>query len=248
MEVKALIEVDDRAPLARIQDAVAIAIEKDLGYYQDKLHPKLFLVHECNRNEFMLDWYAAQETLSDVKTAGGCKERTSMSHAIELSSDQKNRDTTIERNKELVANSTGHLAPVNGTEKFATWGSSHFTAAGKAACAECKSPFDNISKDGKLCLTTIQGKDKYLADLLTSGWRWFIWREWVLDVWPNIGSFIQDSLNAGNQIGKSKTELQCLYDFYMRFRSGAPKESAIKSIYAQNPNAKRFWSQSLTSL
>ena len=80
-------------------------------------------------------------------------------------------------NHALVQATAGLLAPINGKERYATVGCSHFGASINAATHQCVIPFAELrmkSPDGQINVSQLCKVDAVMAELVNDGWTWTV--------------------------------------------------------------------------
>ena len=231
---------EDSAPYSRLEKLMKYAFSEGLAWVADGCTCGMFIVHPANRSALMLDWLQSHKLLEDVKSIGANREKLKECHAFELPSDCALRDKFFEKNRELVQLSDGCLAPVTGKERYALVGGSHFTTGMKAADARCCTPLEGISLNGHLSADALKLKDKTFEGLFNDGWAFTIWKGDLSIATPDLPSFLERTLNAGNTTNRSKTELQCFFDLHTRLAAGGTEQAAIQVLVMVAPECKEY--------
>ena len=91
-------------------------------YEVKEVHPRFFLVHIANRDYLMMNPKNAHVRGAQIKASGADLGQLTNAYCIELPESGKRRDEHIEKNRTLIKQAEGLLAPVNGRERYVTVG------------------------------------------------------------------------------------------------------------------------------
>ena len=149
--------------------------------------------------------------------------------AVEISLENNAKDQQFAANKKMVAESTGLLAEVHGSERFLTLANSHFIQWDKAMDAGCKGP------DGSPLIVTPDMKP-----LLRDGWGWKIIRAEAEKTWPNLPSFASMAMNSHNSNQIATNELECMMQLADLYQAGMKMDDAIMAVQASAPACKAY--------
>ena len=206
-QVQALIDDDKKPILSRWLEILEI-FETNNITQRLQLKATLFLVHPSNRGKLGLNPHNAHRTGKNVIGVGGNADELKNAVGFELAPPGPARKEQTDFNKSLAELSTGLLAEVNGSEKYATIGCGHFTAFMRAAFGGCKTleptlqdSFGNIDKG-------LINRDKQLNKLMHEGWMWTIIPYDAERAWPKLPDLGQRALNATNNVASQASELE----------------------------------------
>ena len=158
--------------------------------------------------------------------------------AFGISFDPCKRLKQIDLNKGLVESSQGMLAPVTGSERFLTVGSSHTVAFCRAVNSGCRTTIPELSLNGSLSLSHIlHGKEEGhpFKEMCIEGWRWLIIPSWVEDRFPDLPSLWQQSLNSSHAVNKQATEMEVaatIADHYSKMKLAGATPDLEKAVQA----------------
>ena len=195
------------APNVLVQRIVAYALDQKIARYVGGIRASQFLVHNENRSTLMLDWCKVHVNGAKISQAGARKAKLNKdSVAFELGPDS---DVHISANHKLVLQSNGHIAPVHGSESYASVAGGHFSQFCKAAVAHCKTPIKELQDaNGNLSMQVLCHQDEFMQDLIENGWDWLIFPAAAEKAWPQLADFLQFAYNAGISIPKRYRELK----------------------------------------
>ena len=94
-------------------------------YEVEEVHPRFFLVHVANRDYLMMNPKNAHVRGTQIKASGADLGQLTNAYCIELPESGKRRDEHIEKNRTLIKQAEGLLAPVNGRERYVAVGCGH---------------------------------------------------------------------------------------------------------------------------
>ena len=111
-------------------------------------------------------------------------------------------------NQTLVDNANHMLAPLNGTERFLTIATGHFTGLCRATNHGCKTPEPQL-RDSTGCINKeMLCKDAKFKSVCDSGWTFTIY-PWQLEAaFPELPLLGQQALNAEHGCGSAPTEME----------------------------------------
>ena len=89
-------------------------------------------------------------------------------------------------------------------ERYALVGGSHFTTGMKSAEARCSTTLEGTSVNGHLSADALKLKDQIYEGLFNDGWQFTIWKGDLSVATPELVSFLERTLNAGNTTNKVK--------------------------------------------
>lgn len=231
--------IDNKAmpPNTKLQELKQIGLAENLAYKSNRVLADEHLVHASNRDNQMLDWYLSHQNLLEIKIAGANISKVDDAMAFEIPTDEASAKALRDANAKCIEAAGGHLAPLNGRERFADVGCSHFTASIKAVLVGCPTPFDDnrIARNGHLSKESLIEGDRFMMELIEQGWAVFTWRSFCQTLWPSLPAALEGALNANNSINKPKSELQCMAAASNRLKGGMSNASVIASLAAHNP-------------
>ena len=235
--VQGVIENKTMPPNTKLQELKQIGLQENLAYKSQRVRADEHLVHANNRDNQMLDWYLSHQNLLEIKIAGANISKVDDAMAFEIPTDEASAKALRDANAGCIEAAGGHLAPLNGRERFADVGCSHFTASIKAVLAGCPTPFDDsrISRNGQLSKESLVEGDRFMLELIEQGWAVFTWRSFCQSLWPSLPATLEGALNANNSINKPKSELQCMAAAANRLKGGVSHANVVASLAAHNP-------------
>ena len=207
-EINELLHRGLRQPVAA-WNSIYQLLEKNNLAYTHKLTVDQVLVHPDNRAKMGINAHQAHKTGSMIVAIGADLAELTKSTCFEMSTNEATKAAQVAFNNNLVTSSDGMIAPVTGRERFLSVSASHTTAFCRAAKAQCKTSFDNVSEDGTLCLSKLQ-KDAVMKAMLQDGWEWKIVSAAVDEKFPQLASLAEKALNAANNVCSECTEMEVL--------------------------------------
>ena len=133
--------IDSNAgPVKRFNSIMQILLEQKIAYVTQDVSAKLMLVHPENRSRLGVNPHESHRKGAHIAAMGADLQLLGRSTAFELAPADPIRARQVQFNKRLVDNSGGMLAPVNGSERYLSVGSSHTSQFVKAVLAGCSSP------------------------------------------------------------------------------------------------------------
>ena len=165
-----------------------LLLNGQVAYYHHE-RPDAFLVHPANRGGLMVNAFDVHRKGSTMLKIGVQLSKLNEAVAFGISFDPCKRLTQFDLNKGLVESSQGMLAPVTGSERFLTVGSSHTVAFCRAVNSGCRTTIPELSSNGFLSLSHIlHGKEEGhpLKEMCIEGWKLLIIPSWVEDRVPDL--------------------------------------------------------------
>ncbi|CAE7582936.1 unnamed protein product, partial [Symbiodinium microadriaticum] len=192
--------------------------------HRQKLKPRAFLIHPENRAQSMLSFHDVWMKGASMSMVGfNAKLVEGNTIAFAMSTDPSRRAMQIEKNKALIEQSSGHLAPINGQEGYLTIGGSHTVAYLRCIEAGLSGPAGE---------STTHPKSDAIWSAISEGWTWVTISSSVEEAIPLLPSFLQSSLNSTNSIQKSITELETAMLLATSFGRGMTMRQAIQHASA----------------
>ena len=138
----------------KVDQILKVLTDQNVAYYVCE-QPTAFLVHPSNIGGLMLNAFDVHDKGNTMLKVGVQLSKLTDSVAFELSRDDVKRKQQVEKNANLIATSNNMLAPLTGSERYLTVGTSHTVAFCKAVMAGCKTPVNELSTNGCLSLGSI---------------------------------------------------------------------------------------------
>ena len=107
-----------KLPVNQQVDQMVASFKKYGLAYTCTVNPSEILCHPHNRANQMLSWVDMWDKGTKMLSIGMQKQFLGESIAIEISTDSTTRKEQLEANQKLIQESTGAMAPMNGTERF----------------------------------------------------------------------------------------------------------------------------------
>lgn len=140
---------------------------------------------------------------------------------FEVASEVHRREDQLKKNKSLVEQNAGILAPVTSTERFLSVGCSRRCARLRAVAAACHGPSGEQ-------VQLQQGGDRSdgVRRALEDGWPWLVVSSSVELACPLLPDFFQRALNAGNSNAKQRPEVECAAQIAIQMKHGMSLDAA----------------------
>ena len=207
-------------------------LEEQGCLYAQLIHPSLLIVHSDNRSGMMLNSYDCHKTGLSVLKMGFQESKLVDSYCIEIHQDTGKKGKQFNSMKALVAGSENRLAPVSGLERYRSVSSSHISQFLKAIdSGNCVSELEGLQPFTSEALQA-SFKDEQFSKALKQGWWWKVVQHQVEDALPWIGQLLQGSLNTGNSIGQSPTEVELAMGIAFHYKNSNSMEQAIEMCKA----------------
>ena len=218
----------------------------NLVYKVDNIPPKFFLTHSANRGGLLLSPHNVHRNAARIHAAGADARQLTNAVCIEIGVNSSLRWQHVAKNRALVDRAKGLLAPINGSERYATVGCGHTTAFCKQAGVQGRTSQKSLQMVDsdlidvqKLCLNA------HFKTMIEKGWAWEVVPSIIDELYPDFARVAQKALNTQNHIGTEVGELEtCMTlaasanDPGMRELEGW-KEMAIENVVSLNvPSAK----------
>ncbi len=187
-KVNGLIESNDPI-LTRYAQILAI-LEEGGPARRMKLKPEQVLCHSASRSSLGLSPYDVHRT-GRMTAQVGALLRELDSVCIELPSGSKAKDAVVAFNQKLYDAGDGLLAPVLGSEKFASLAGGHIVAFCRAANHECRTTEVAIQNpNGGIDAAKLR-RDPVFKIMLDEGWEWVVLTSTVEERFPKLSDCLQ---------------------------------------------------------
>ncbi|CAE7441057.1 unnamed protein product [Symbiodinium sp. CCMP2592] len=206
--------MDGEMPLNSKTEAVLAVLEHAGLASKQRLLPRHLLIHPDNRSQSMLSVWSKGLAMSMVGFNVKLVEGTTIAFA--MSTEPEKRAMQLAKNKALIDNAKGHLAPMTG---YLTIGGSHTVAY--LRCIE-----NGVT--GPSAESSTHPKSDAIWRAISEGWTWVTISSAVEDAIPILPSFLQSSLNSANSIQKSISELEVAMLLATCFGKGMTLAQAVK--------------------
>jgi hypothetical protein len=146
-EVNKVLAMQDCGPVTLWGIIRQILFHHKIMYTVQKASPNLFVVHPHNRGKLGVNPFNCHRNGAIIKRVGANLKLLEQATAFELPPlGTKEREVILANHSKIVARSKGLLAPLNGSERFASVGTGHTVQFCKAAIAGCKTNhYSNLS-------------------------------------------------------------------------------------------------------
>ena len=201
--------------------------------YRQTIRPKEILTHPANRAGQMLSAADTWEKGMRLWQVGLRVPLLSDSICFELASDTARREDQLNKNRSLVQQNAGVLAPVSSTERFLSVSCSHRTAWLRAVDAACHGPSGE-----QVQLQHGDDRSDSVRRALEEGWPWLVVSSSVELACPFLPDFFQRALNAGNSNAKQLSEVECAAQIASQIKHGMKLDAAIAQVKACDPACK----------
>ncbi|CAE7837082.1 unnamed protein product [Symbiodinium sp. CCMP2592] len=212
--------MDGEMPLNSKTEAILACLENAGLASKQRLLPRHLLIHPDNRSQSMLSYHDVWSKGLAMSMVGfNIKLVEGTTIAFAMSTEPEKRAMQLAKNKALIDNAMGHLAPMNGSEGYLTIGGSHTVAY--LRCIE-------NAVTGPSAESSTHPKSHAIWRAISDGWTWVTISSAVEDAIPILPSFPQSSLNSANSIQKNISELEVAMLLATCFGKGMTLAQAVK--------------------
>ncbi|CAE7426244.1 unnamed protein product [Symbiodinium sp. CCMP2592] len=212
--------MDGEMPLNSKTEAILACLENAGLASKQRLLPRHLLIHPDNRSQSMLSYHDVWSKRLAMSMVGfNIKLVEGTTIAFTMSTEPEKRAMQLAKNKALIDNAMGHLAPMNGSEGYLTIGGSHTVAY--LRCIE-----NGVT--GPSAESSTHPKSDAIWRAISDGWTWVTISSAVEDAIPILPSFLQSSLNSANSIQKNVSELEVAMLLATCFAKGMTLAQAVK--------------------
>ena len=197
------IRSSDEAVLVKVEKITETLVSAGLAYRQT-ITRKESLVHPANSAQQMLSASDTWEKGMRLWQVGLRLALLCDSICFEVASDPSKREDQLRKNKNLVEQNAGVLAPVTSQERFLSVSCSHRCAWLRAVAANCHGPSGE-----QVQLRKGEDRSDGIRQALDVGWQWLVVSSSVELACPFLPDFFQRALNAGNSNAKQLSEIEC---------------------------------------
>ena len=148
---------------------------------------------------------------------------------IELAVGPDERSKQLRANQQMIGQSKGVLAPLQGGERFLSLASSHFNQFCRALDHGC------TKADGTQLHMTPE-----IKALVESGWQWTMLKAEAAVMFPDLPAFCSMSMNAHNSNTILTNELEAMMELAALHRSGMRMQDAVPAVCQSSPSCKAY--------
>ena len=227
-------------PLTRWHNILNALIGAHIAYTAD-LKVEEVMVHPANRGYLGLNWHRVHALGDKIKRIGAQKKELSKSTCFERLPGPSG-DRQDEKNRELIRQADGQLAPWTGKERMCSVASGHTTAFCRAALAGCQTKIETLKdSSGSINLNELH-KDNEFKKMLTEGWTWTVIPARVELKWPILPSIAEQALNVTNNVANVQTELEvaCHMAQMVHHMGEQHWETAVQDVQATAPGCSEY--------
>jgi hypothetical protein len=208
-EFEACLGLKSVPPMEHFEMLMVILRRHKMVYEVEEVHPRFFLVHVANRDYLMMNPKNAHVRGAQIKASGADLGQLTNAYCIELPESGPRRDEHIEKNRTLIKQSEGLLAPVNGDERYTTIGCGHTSQFCKTADVGGITSEPSLQRHDS-CTIDKQGlcNNPNFAIMLNRGWKWTVVKSCVDVAHPRFAEIAQGALNVRNHSSSSMGELE----------------------------------------
>ena len=226
------IRASEEAVLVKVEKITETLVAAGLAYRQT-ITPKEILVHPANRAGQMLSASDTWEKGMRLWQVGLRLPLLSDSICFEVANDPVKREEQLRKNKVLVEQNAGVLAPVTSQERFLSVSCSHRCAWLRAIAAACHGPAGE-----QVQLRKGDDRSDGIRLALDVGWQWLVVSSSVELACPFLADFFQRAMNAGNSNAKQLSEIECAAQIATQIMHGMSVDAAIAAVAACDPACK----------
>ena len=226
------IRASEEAVLVKVEKITETLVAAGLAYRQT-ITPKEILVHPANRAGQMLSASDTWEKGMRLWQVGLRLPLLSDSICFEVANDPVKREEQLRKNKVLVEQNAGVLAPVTSQERFLSVSCSHRCAWLRAVAAACHGPAGE-----QVQLRKGDDRSDGIRLALDVGWQWLVVSSSVELACPFLADFFQRAMNAGNSNAKQLSEIECAAQIATQIMHGMSVDAAVAAVAACDPACK----------
>ena len=207
----AVLASSDLGTLTKWNKAQSLLVEAQIAYDTTCKWSEMW-VHPKNRAGLGLNPHNAHKNFAVIVKSGADKDYLSKATAFEMKPrGSAGRDAQSQFNFALIESAKGLLASPTGAERLLTVSCSHFSAACRAAIANCITSEPSIADpDGRLNVMQICKDNPVLRDILDNGIVFKVFPYQVEERWPSLPDLAQAALNVTHATISEASELQCM--------------------------------------
>ena len=240
----------DLGTLTKWNKAQSLLVEAQIAYDTTCKWSEMW-VHPKNRAGLGLNPHNAHKNFAGIVNSGADKDYLSKATAFEMKPrGSAGRDAQSQFNFALIESAKGLLAEPTGAERLLTVSCSHFSAACRAAIANCITSEPSIADpDGRLNVMQICKDNPVLRDILDNGIVFKVFPYQVEERWPSLPDLAQAALNVTHATISEASELQCMATAAqlaggMRDADGAVPWAAVEeAVRAEMPPCREYVSK-----
>jgi len=210
LKMKQLLRNDAGSPPLSVWNAIKeLLIDSGLAYSAE-ISPEFVLCHPSNRGSLGINARSAHKTGAGILKIGCDVSELEKAVVIEVARDPTVLKQQVDFNAKQCLYSENLLAPVSGKERYLSLGGGHAIAFFRAVLSNSKTCEASIADaDGRLNAGSLGSRDAVFKRC-TTGWRMIVLSAVCEEIWPELPSLVQRSLNASQNLGSNQTELETM--------------------------------------
>ncbi|CAK9087331.1 unnamed protein product [Durusdinium trenchii] len=229
-EIKELLDPANTTGVHVKLEKILLSLEKVGLAYKAMISPREIMCHPENRGTSMCNAHNVHLKGTQVLQSGLKKDLLPPnSLGIELAVGPDERSKQLRANQQMIGQSKGMLAPLQGGERFLSLASSHFNQFCRALDHGC------TKADGTQLHMTPE-----IKALVESGWQWTMLKAEAAVMFPDLPAFCSMSMNAHNSNTILTNELEAMMELAALHRSGMRMQDAVQAVCQSSPSCKAY--------
>jgi len=209
-KMQQLLRNDAGSPPLSVWNAIKQFLMDNGFAYSAEISPESVLCHPSNRGSLGINARSAHKTGAGILKIGCDVSELEKAVVIEVARDPTVLKQQMDFNAKQFEYSENLLAPVSGKERYLSLGGGHAIAFFRAVLSNSKTCEASIADaDGRLNAGNLGSRDNVFKRC-TTGWRMIVLSAVCEEIWPELPSLVQRSLNASQNLGSNQTELETM--------------------------------------